>query len=113
MSRLVVAGGVGANRTLRNRLVAATAAQGVDVYFPDTQFCTDNGAMIALVGALRMSASTVSDYAFTIRPRWELASMAAPQTASLWTGDDNLKPMSSAPRFKHWRAGDGEDPSCC
>ena len=86
MSRLVVAGGVGANRTLRNRLVTATAAQGVEVYFPDTQFCTDNGAMIALVGALRMSAGTVSDYAFTIRPRWELASMAAPQTGSALDG---------------------------
>jgi N6-L-threonylcarbamoyladenine synthase len=86
MSRLVVAGGVGANRALRNRLVTATAAQGVEVYFPDTQFCTDNGAMIALVGALRMSSCTVSDYAFTVRPRWELASMATPQTGSALDG---------------------------
>jgi len=82
LSRLVVAGGVGANRTLRNRLVAAAAAQGAQVYFPDTQFCTDNGAMIALVGALRMNAGDVADYAFTIRPRWELASMNVPPVTS-------------------------------
>ena len=82
LSRLVVAGGVGANRSLRHRLVTATAAQGAQVYFPDTQFCTDNGAMIALVGALRMNAGAASDYAFTIRPRWELASISVPQTGS-------------------------------
>jgi N6-L-threonylcarbamoyladenine synthase len=80
LTRLVVAGGVGANRTLRRRLVASVTAQGAQVYFPDTQFCTDNGAMIALVGALRLRAGAPTDYAFTIRPRWELASMAAPRT---------------------------------
>ena len=78
LSRLVVAGGVGANRSLRGRLLAATAAQGARVYFPDTQFCTDNGAMIALVGALRMNAAATGDYAFTILPRWELASITTP-----------------------------------
>jgi N6-L-threonylcarbamoyladenine synthase len=77
MTRLVVAGGVGANRTLRSRLVAATAAQGAQVYFPDAQFCTDNGAMIALVGALRLHSGVAADYAFTIRPRWELATVTA------------------------------------
>ena len=82
LSCLVVAGGVGANRTLRRRLVASVKAQGAQVYFPDMQFCTDNGAMIALVGALRLRAGAATDYAFTIRPRWELASMAAPRTAT-------------------------------
>jgi N6-L-threonylcarbamoyladenine synthase len=77
LTRIVVAGGVGANHTLRSRLVAAASAQGAQVYFPETQFCTDNGAMIALVGALRLRAGTASDYAFTIRPRWELASITA------------------------------------
>jgi N6-L-threonylcarbamoyladenine synthase len=81
VSRLVVAGGVGANRTLRERLRSAAAAQGVDVYYPETQFCTDNGAMIALVGALRLSHAMPADYAFTIRPRWELASLDAPPRA--------------------------------
>ena len=76
MTRLVVAGGVGANRTLRSQLLATTSALGAQVFFPETQFCTDNGAMIALVGALRLRAGAPSDYAFTIRPRWELASMS-------------------------------------
>ena len=53
-ARLVVAGGVGANRELRARLAAALAARGGQVFFPDLEFCTDNGAMIALVGALRL-----------------------------------------------------------
>jgi N6-L-threonylcarbamoyladenine synthase len=81
LTRLVVAGGVGANRTLRSRLVASASAQGAQVFFPDTQFCTDNGAMIALVGALRLRAGAPADYAFSIRPRWELASISSPETA--------------------------------
>ncbi len=76
-TRLVVAGGVGANRTLRRRLVASAAAQGAQVYFPALEFCTDNGAMIALVGALRLGGGAPADYAFTIRPRWDLASLSA------------------------------------
>jgi N6-L-threonylcarbamoyladenine synthase len=83
LTRLVVAGGVGANRTLRSGLIAAAAAQGAQVFFPDMQFCTDNGAMIALVGALRLTAGAPADYAFTIRPRWELASVAAVPQAEL------------------------------
>ncbi len=57
-ARLVVAGGVGANRELRARLAAALGQRGGQVYFPDLEFCTDNGAMIALVGALRLSQAT-------------------------------------------------------
>ena len=72
LSRLVVAGGVGANRTLRRRLVASVKAQGAQVYFPDMQFCTDNGAMIALVGALRLEQGTTTNYAFSVQPRWPL-----------------------------------------
>jgi N6-L-threonylcarbamoyladenine synthase len=81
LKRIVVAGGVGANRTLRSRLVAAASAQGAQVFFPDPQFCTDNGAMIALVGALRLDAGAPTDYAFTIRPRWELGTLTAPGAA--------------------------------
>jgi N6-L-threonylcarbamoyladenine synthase len=77
-TRLVVAGGVGANRSLRVQLSAAARAQGAQVFYPDFEFCTDNGAMIALVGALRLRRSTACDYAFTVRPRWELASLDAP-----------------------------------
>jgi N6-L-threonylcarbamoyladenine synthase len=78
LSRLVVAGGVGANRNLRERLSDAVAARGGEVFYPDLQFCTDNGAMIALVGALRLQQVLSQDYAFGVRPRWELSSLARP-----------------------------------
>ena len=77
-SRVVVGGGVGANLALRERLSAEAARRGAQVFYPDLQFCTDNGAMIALVGALRLRPGAVADYAFTVRPRWELAELAAP-----------------------------------
>jgi N6-L-threonylcarbamoyladenine synthase len=51
--RLVVAGGVGANRELQAQLTTEAEKGGREVFFPDQQFCTDNGAMIALVGAHR------------------------------------------------------------
>jgi N6-L-threonylcarbamoyladenine synthase len=54
--RLVVAGGVGANRRLRERLASVAADCGAELYFPRTEFCTDNGAMIALAGCLRLAA---------------------------------------------------------
>jgi N6-L-threonylcarbamoyladenine synthase len=76
-SRLVVAGGVGANRALRARLEREVARQGAEVYFPDLVFCTDNGAMIALAGALRLEHAQAGDGAFTVRPRWELESVGA------------------------------------
>jgi len=74
-TRLVVAGGVGANRALRARLAAAVTHRGAHVFFPDLEFCTDNGAMIALVGALRLDSAQRDDYAFSVRPRWDLASL--------------------------------------
>jgi N6-L-threonylcarbamoyladenine synthase len=77
--RLVVAGGVGANRALRERLARETARRGASVYFPDLAFCTDNGAMIALAGALRLSAGFGADApggAFGVRPRWPLSTLA-------------------------------------
>jgi N6-L-threonylcarbamoyladenine synthase len=79
--RLVVAGGVGANRELRTRLAAAAQRRGLEVFFPDLQFCTDNGAMIALVGALRLTAAPAGGHAFSVRPRWDLASLEAPAAA--------------------------------
>jgi len=78
LSTLVVAGGVGANRELRARLAAGTARRGATVFFPDLEFCTDNGAMIALAGALRLATAPPSGPAFSVRPRWDLASLAAP-----------------------------------
>ena len=76
-ARLVVAGGVGANRELRARIDAEVRKRGARVYFPDLAFCTDNGAMIALAGALRLAHAKEGGGAFTVRPRWELESLAA------------------------------------
>src|SRR5262249_35414526 len=57
LARIVVAGGVGANKALRERLSAALKGRAVRVFFPELRFCTDNGAMIALAGALRLQHS--------------------------------------------------------
>ena len=72
---LVVAGGVGANRELRRRLAEAGAKEGFRTYFPRPEFCTDNGAMIALAGALRLAAGQAEPAAIAVRPRWDLASL--------------------------------------
>ncbi len=76
--RLVVAGGVGANRELQARLKSDTEARSQEVFFPDLEFCTDNGAMIALVGAFRLAEAQPAGYAFSVQPRWDLASLRAP-----------------------------------
>ena len=74
--RLVVAGGVGANRHLRQQLTQTMQKRGGQVYFPPLEFCTDNGAMIAFAAAQRVNAGLVdldaNTHAFTIRPRWDL-----------------------------------------
>jgi N6-L-threonylcarbamoyladenine synthase len=76
---LVVAGGVGANRRLRERLVRDAVRRGVQVHFPDPRYCTDNGAMIALAGALRAADASV-DRGFSVEPRWELAALREPDS---------------------------------
>jgi len=75
--RLVIAGGVGANRTLRKRLAEAADKDGFKVYFPRLEFCTDNGAMIALAGALRLQAGLHDDTSIRVQPRWDLESLSA------------------------------------
>lgn len=75
--RLVVAGGVGANRQLRSDLRELASKDGVQVYYPRPEFCTDNGAMIALAGALRLAAGEHGDAAIRVRPRWPLAELEA------------------------------------
>src|SRR4249920_3318307 len=78
LDRLVVAGGVGANMRLRAVLDAAAARDGFLVFYPAMEFCTDNGAMIALAGAMRLQAKTspAKDYRFTVHPRWDLAAVS-------------------------------------
>ena len=79
LKRLVVAGGVGANRQLRAALDEAARRRRFEVYYPDLALCTDNGAMIALAGALRLARwpdQASRDYAFTVKPRWDLTALA-------------------------------------
>ncbi|HEV2333677.1 MAG TPA: tRNA (adenosine(37)-N6)-threonylcarbamoyltransferase complex transferase subunit TsaD [Gammaproteobacteria bacterium] len=73
LRRLVVAGGVGANRRLRARLKEMTAALGGEVYYPRPEFCTDNGAMIAYAGCCRLAAGAVIET--PVRARWPLDSL--------------------------------------
>ena len=75
LKRVVVAGGVGANRHLRAQLDAACAAARVRVHYPELHLCTDNGAMIAMAAAMRLQAGQQeanTDYAFDVKPRWPL-----------------------------------------
>ncbi len=75
--RLVIAGGVGANRRLRGELAAAGAKDGFRVYFPRLDFCTDNGAMIALAGAIRLASGQYQDASVEVHPRWDLQTLPA------------------------------------
>jgi N6-L-threonylcarbamoyladenine synthase len=77
MKQLVIAGGVSANQELRRQLAQYAASSGTKVFFPPAALCTDNGAMIALAGALRLQAfpellETGKQYGFDVRPRWPL-----------------------------------------
>jgi N6-L-threonylcarbamoyladenine synthase len=78
-SRLVVAGGVGANQLLRQSLQGLGEKLGVRVYYPRPEFCTDNGAMIAYAGCLRLQAGQHEQLAFGARARWSLAELTAPR----------------------------------
>jgi N6-L-threonylcarbamoyladenine synthase len=78
LKTLVVAGGVGANAQLRDRLKKEVSARGGQVFFPPTELCTDNGAMIALAGLAKMKRARSAEAnraptAFSVHPRWALA----------------------------------------
>ena len=81
LKRLVVAGGVGANASLRSQLNAACHQRGIRVHYPELEFCTDNGAMIALAAGMRLQAGLVDlqllqrGYTFDVKPRWNLAEL--------------------------------------
>jgi len=75
LSTLVVTGGVGANLTLRGHLSAAARAHGARVYYPRTEFCTDNAAMIAVAGLARLKAGQHGGLAIEARAQWPLASL--------------------------------------
>jgi N6-L-threonylcarbamoyladenine synthase len=79
LDNLVVSGGVGANLRLRQKLNAAVRAKLCKVSYPRLEFCTDNGAMIAFAGAMRLQAANVNGgYGFSVKPRWDLAELLAP-----------------------------------
>lgn len=85
LDNLVVSGGVGANTKLREKLNAATQRKLCKVSYPRLEFCTDNGAMIAFAGAMRLKAmhgkgntNSNAKHGFSVRPRWDLAELQAP-----------------------------------
>lgn len=78
LKRLIVSGGVGANRQLRESLNKTAEKKGWQVAYPRLEFCTDNGAMIAFAGAMRMQHAQAGDHAFTIKPRWDMAELTVP-----------------------------------
>jgi N6-L-threonylcarbamoyladenine synthase len=82
LRQVVVAGGVGANLRLRAQLAAGVTKRGNQVFYPELEFCTDNGAMIAFAATLRMQrdpslVTRPSSYGFTVRPRWDLETPVA------------------------------------
>ncbi len=81
--RLVVAGGVGANRRLRERLRGMAERLGVALYFPRVEFCTDNAAMIALAGLWRLKKGQREGLAIRARARWPLDGIDSAQAG--WT----------------------------
>jgi N6-L-threonylcarbamoyladenine synthase len=85
LKRLVVAGGVGANRSLRDVLNAECAKRSIRVHYPELHLCTDNGAMIAMAAAMRLQSGleqASKTYAFDVKPRWPLDSLPSVPTAA-------------------------------
>lgn len=76
-SRLVMAGGVSANQSLRTRLHKLANKEGFEIFYPRAEFCTDNGAMIAFAGSLRLAAGQHQATHFDVKPRWPLDSLPA------------------------------------
>jgi N6-L-threonylcarbamoyladenine synthase len=79
---LVVAGGVGANRRLRARMLAMGERRGARVVYPRAEFCTDNAAMIALLGHLRLAAGERDDFSIRARARWPMTDLVPPAPAA-------------------------------
>lgn len=80
--RLVMAGGVSANRALRERLAQMMQQRGGAVFYARPEFCTDNGAMIAYAGMVRLKSGVDADLSITVRPRWPLAELPPVNTPS-------------------------------
>jgi len=79
LTRLVIAGGVGANQRLRQQLSALANSMKVKVFYPRPEFCTDNGAMIAYAGCCRLAAGERASLGFNATPRWALHNLQIPK----------------------------------
>jgi N6-L-threonylcarbamoyladenine synthase len=77
-SQVVVAGGVGANKTLRSKLAQLAGQEHIEVFFPRPEFCTDNAAMIAYAGSLRLQAGEADTMDVSVRPRWKISELNKP-----------------------------------
>jgi len=77
IKRLVIAGGVGANKRLRTDLAKMLADEGGEVFYPRVEFCTDNGAMIAYAGCLRLLSGQSEELAINVRARWPMEELSA------------------------------------
>ncbi|WP_373768193.1 tRNA (adenosine(37)-N6)-threonylcarbamoyltransferase complex transferase subunit TsaD [Glaesserella sp.] len=73
--RLVIAGGVSANKQLRHDLAELMKQIGGEVFYPRPQFCTDNGAMIAYAGFLRLKNGEHTDLSISVKPRWPMTEL--------------------------------------
>jgi N6-L-threonylcarbamoyladenine synthase len=81
VKRLVVAGGVSANKLLRAQLAEMTSRRRAEVFYPALPFCTDNGAMIAFAGCQRLLQGEQQGMGVSVRPRWPMTELKAPGTA--------------------------------
>ena len=81
LKTLVMAGGVSANKLLRAQLEQKLGGEGVSVHYPELRLCTDNGAMIAYAGALRMAAGECDGANAEVRARWPMTELTAPEVA--------------------------------
>ncbi|MDF1762914.1 MAG: tRNA (adenosine(37)-N6)-threonylcarbamoyltransferase complex transferase subunit TsaD [Oleibacter sp.] len=85
VQRLIIAGGVGANKKLRARLREMIEGMGGQVFYPRPELCTDNGAMIAYAGTQRLLAFENDDLAISCVPRWPLTDLSALDAGSVST----------------------------
>ncbi|MEX1032078.1 MAG: tRNA (adenosine(37)-N6)-threonylcarbamoyltransferase complex transferase subunit TsaD [Cellvibrionaceae bacterium] len=77
LKTLIMAGGVSANQSLRQKLHAVMASKGIQVYYPRPEFCVDNGAMIAFAGCQRLLAGQAEQLGISVKARWPLTDLSA------------------------------------
>ncbi len=77
MRRLVIAGGVSANTRLREKLAHMAKEEGGELFYPGLKYCTDNGAMIAYAGCMRLLAGQRDDLVIQAKPRWNMETLTA------------------------------------